>query len=111
MLKIIYLSVKILLTIFACHAIGDYVLQCDYIAKTKGQNWWHLVIHSFLYIVPFWCIFGYNINLLLLFLHHFITDAAKARYKQISYVEDQVSHIVFAVLAYLIAPVIGGLIK
>lgn len=28
----------IILNIIMCHLIGDYVLQCDFIAKTKGQN-------------------------------------------------------------------------
>ena len=111
MLEIIYLSVKILLTIFACHAIGDYVLQCDYIAKTKGQNWWHLIIHSFLYTVPFWIAFGYDARLLSLFIIHFLVDLMKVRYRAIGYVRDQIYHISYAVLAYFVYPISWGLIK
>ena len=28
-----------------CHLVGDYVLQSDFIAKTKGSNWYHLFVH------------------------------------------------------------------
>ena len=28
-----------------CHLIGDYVLQIDFIAKSKGDNWYHLFVH------------------------------------------------------------------
>ena len=109
--EIIYLSIKILLTIFACHVIGDYVLQNDYIAKTKGQNWWHLIVHSFLYIVPFRLTFGYNINLLFLFIFHLLVDSTKARDKSIGYVKEQIYHISYAVLTYFVFPLFWGLIK
>lgn len=39
--------------IVIAHLIGDYVLQSDFIAKTKGENWYHLFVHSALYVVPF----------------------------------------------------------
>lgn len=29
---------KLILLVF-CHLVGDYVLQNDFIAKTKGSNW------------------------------------------------------------------------
>ena len=32
---------KLILLVF-CHLVGDYVLQNDFIAKTKGSNWYHL---------------------------------------------------------------------
>ena len=48
---------KILLLVF-CHLIGDYVLQIDFIAKTKGINFYHLLVHCLLYIVPFYIVFG-----------------------------------------------------
>lgn len=33
-----------------CHLVGDYVLQIDFIAKTKGENWYHLLV----YCLPFY---------------------------------------------------------
>ena len=30
--------IKTLIELVFCHLIGDYVLQCDFIAKTKGEN-------------------------------------------------------------------------
>ena len=48
-------------TLFYClifHLIGDYVLQSDFIARTKGSNWYHLLVHCILYISPFVLCFG-----------------------------------------------------
>lgn len=74
---------KIFLIVLA-HLIGDYVLQSDFIATTKGENWYHLFVHSILYVVPFYFIFGFNYQLFFLFLSHFVIDAGKAfTYKQL----------------------------
>ena len=43
---------KVILLVF-CHLVGDYVLQNDFIAKTKGSNWYHLFVHCALYCLPF----------------------------------------------------------
>lgn len=82
----------------ACHMIGDYVLQTDFIAKTKGENWYHLFVHSVLYVVPFVVVFGFGYGwftvgmAISLYTTHFVIDAWKARYKTIGYAEDQFMH-------------------
>lgn len=81
-----------LFVVLICHLIGDYVLQSDYIAKTKGSNWYHLFVHCVLYIVPFWAAFGPSIRMLTLFVNHFVIDLLKSRYKVISYSQDQFFH-------------------
>ena len=76
-----------------CHLVGDYVLQSDYIAKTKGENWYHLFVHSALYCLPFVIIFASPSNLILgLCLTHMFIDAMNARYKKIGYLGDQLLH-------------------
>lgn len=77
-----------------CHLIGDYVLQSDYIARTKGENIYHLFVHSALYCVPFMVVFGASRPdcIFALFLTHMFIDAMKARYKKISYAWDQILH-------------------
>lgn len=45
--------IEIIYKLIICHLIGDYVLQNDFIAKTKGENWYHLLVHCLLYSVPF----------------------------------------------------------
>lgn len=75
-----------------CHLIGDYVLQSDFIAQTKGKNWYHLFVHCALYVVPFYLVFGLDWRLAFLFITHLITDALKARYGMINYVTDQIIH-------------------
>ena len=82
---------KILEIIF-CHLIGDYVLQSNFIAESKGSNWYHLLTHCFLYIVPFYIAFGYDYRIWILLASHIIIDPLKARYGKINYVTDQVLH-------------------
>ena len=84
-----------------CHLIGDYVLQCDFIAQTKGKNWYHLFVHCALYVVPFYLVFGLDWKIGFLFVSHFITDALKARYNEINYVFDQIAHYV-CMIVYLL---------
>ena len=75
-----------------CHCIGDYVLQADFLAKTKGTNLYHLFVHCVLYLVPFAIVFGFGWKLGVLFISHFIIDILKAKYQKIRYVTDQVLH-------------------
>ena len=86
--------------LLACHALGDYFLQIDFIAKTKGNNWWHLFIHSLLYTVPFYLYFGMDYRLIILLVTHFFVDALKSRYDCINYITDQCLHILIAICLY-----------
>lgn len=88
--------------IIFCHLLGDYPLQQDLIAKTKGSNWYHLFVHCALYCVPFAVAFGIDIKLLILFATHIVIDAMKARYEIISYTADQTLHYIIAFSLYLI---------
>ena len=92
---------NLILNLIFCHLIGDYVLQTDFIAKTKGDNWYHLLVHCFLYIVPFFYVFGITWQLAVILITHIIIDSLKARYKIINYVTDQVLHYL-VILVYLI---------
>lgn len=94
------LSKTIILLIF-CHLIGDYVLQCDFLAKTKGMNWYHMLVHCVLYTVPFYICFGLDGRLLVLLVTHIWIDSLKARYNKISYVTDQIAHY-FVLILYLL---------
>ena len=84
--------------ILACHFMGDYVLQIDFLAKTKGENWWHLIAHCFLYSLPFAVVFGLDWRIALSVLTHVVIDASKARYKVINYVTDQILHLLVALI-------------
>lgn len=84
-----------------CHMIGDYVLQNDFIAKTKGSNWWHLLAHCFLYSLPFYIAFGFGLQLPVIIGTHIIVDALKARWQKINYIEDQLMHML-TLMIYLI---------
>lgn len=93
--------IETIFKIIICHMLGDYVLQSDFIAKTKGQNWYHLFVHSTLYILPYYLFFGFNFDLLLVFTSHFVIDAGKARYKKITYAHDQIWHYIMAIVYFV----------
>ena len=91
----------LLFKLTACHMLGDYVLQSDYLAQTKGENWWHLLAHCVLYAVPFAVVFGIDRRIFWLFLSHLLIDAMKARWRVIGYAPDQVAHVVMMLALYL----------
>lgn len=88
-------------TLIACHMIGDYLFQNDFIANTKGSNWYHLFVHCILYAVPFALAFGWCWQLVLITSLHFPIDALKARYKKTTYVQDQVLHYLLAMTYFI----------
>ena len=83
-----------------CHMIGDYILQTDFLAKTKGENWWHLTVHSFLYSLPFYICYGIDWKIWTLIYTHFAIDMLKARYNVINYLQDQILHIIILIFLY-----------
>lgn len=84
-----------------CHLVGDYFLQGDFIAKTKGENTYHLLVHCFLYSLPFWLAFGFDWRLGVIIGTHIIIDEMKARWHNIGYATDQCLHYLFAVVLYV----------
>lgn len=92
---------ELFIKLILCHLIGDYVLQSNFIATTKGSNYYHLFVHCALYCVPFYLCFGLSYHLAFIFFAHIIIDPLKARYNKISYVQDQVIHYL-TMLVYLI---------
>ena len=88
-------------TVVSSHMVGDYVLQTDYIAKTKGENWWHMIAHCVLYTVPFAVAFGVDWRIVALMVTHLVIDALKARWRVIGYVHDQILHVILAFALYL----------
>lgn len=68
--------------IVLCHAVGDYLFQTDFLAKTKGTNWYHLFLHCMMYAVPFYLVFGWCWQLALVTIAHSPIDAMKARWGQ-----------------------------
>lgn len=87
--------------IVLCHAVGDYLFQTDFLAKTKGINWYHLFLHCMMYAGPFYLVFGWCWQLALVTIAHFPIDAMKARWGKITYWQDQVIHYLLA-MSFLI---------
>ena len=95
---------ELIFLFIVAHLFGDYVFQSEYIATTKGKNYYHLFVHCMIYTFCFWCVFFYfnKINptiLLLVFISHFIIDLAKCvlnaknpSKSKMYYVIDQLLH-------------------
>ncbi len=81
-----------LIQLIFCHLVGDFPLQSSFIASTKGENWYHLVVHCLLYGLPFYICFGLCWQFYAIIVLHFVVDAAKARYKLFSNTIDQILH-------------------
>lgn len=92
---------ELLFKLVLCHLVGDYVLQIDFIAQTKGKNIYHLLVHCLLYCLPFYIAFGFVWQLIPLLLLHIVIDLLKAKFKLIPYWLDQVLHYATCLL-YLI---------
>ena len=57
-----------------CHLLGDYVLQTDWMARTKTSNLFAAMVHSFFYSIPFTLITGISWTLVVILLTHAIID-------------------------------------
>lgn len=84
-----------------CHLLGDFFLQTQYVAETKGKNWYHLFVHCILYSVPFYFCFGWCWQLALIAILHFPIDALKARYQKINIITDQTLHYLLCLTYFL----------
>ena len=84
-----------------CHLLGDFFLQTQYVAETKGKNWYHLFVHCTLYAVPFYFWFGWCWQLALITILHFPIDALKARYQKINIITDQTLHYLLCLTYFL----------
>lgn len=96
--------VKKVIQLILCHLVGDYFLQTNYIAETKGQSRYHLFIHCALYSIPFIYFWGYEVQIIYIFVSHYIIDSIKARYKKITYSQDQSLHYLILTLIEMISP-------
>lgn len=76
------MSIARLYILLACHMLGDYVFQSDFLARTKGENWWHMAAHCVLYTVPFAAVFGIDGRICWLLASHVLIDTIDA-YEQV----------------------------
>jgi hypothetical protein len=69
------------------HYIADYPLQGDFLARTKGENFYSLLAHSTIYGLTIGLTFKiigadyYLMKALLVFCWHMVIDCIKARAK------------------------------
>lgn len=57
-----------------CHLLGDYVLQTDWMARTKVSSMFAAIIHALVYTLPFALITGFSWALAVIFSTHVLID-------------------------------------
>ncbi len=65
-----------------CHLMGDYVLQTDWMARTKISSLSAAIVHALVYSLPFTLITGFSWALLVIFATHVVID----RYRLASHI-------------------------
>ena len=64
-----------------CHAVGDYVIQSDWMANEKTKSLWPAFLHAFTYTLPFWFLSHNPLALAVVALSHMLIDRYRlARY-------------------------------
>lgn len=56
------------------HAIGDYLLQSDWLARNKTKRHWPAALHAVTYALPFLCITRSPAALAVIVSTHFVID-------------------------------------
>jgi hypothetical protein len=95
----------LLLAMLAMHALADFPLQGPYIASVKNHNtpdphapWWYMMsVHAMIHAGMVLAATGSVIISLVEFGIHWLTDHQKCS-GEITYLEDQVTHILLKVL-------------
>ena len=63
------------------HAIGDYILQSDWMANEKTKRWFPAFCHALVYSVPFWIFRPTATAWVVIFVTHYLIDRYRlARY-------------------------------
>jgi hypothetical protein len=64
------------------HAIGDYLLQSDWMATEKTKRWWPAAAHALVYSLPFRIVLGasFPAYMVILTTHYLIDRYRLARY-------------------------------
>lgn len=96
-----------LILLFSLHFIGDFAFQSHWMAMEKGKSWEVLTYHVCTYTAGFCLLLAIPgsgataLGVLVIFVTHFIEDAAKGRYGLIKSIWlDQSIHL--AVLIFLV---------
>jgi len=95
-----------ILLLVACHNLGDFAFQSQWMAMEKGKNWevlgYHVLVYTIMF-VPLAFLFP-KMNLaavLVIFGSHFVIDACKARWNILKQIwQDQLCH--YGVLGFLL---------
>lgn len=91
-----------LLIILFAHMVGDFVLQPGYVNDRKGESYLYLFVHSVLYALPMYYLWGLDWKWVIIFFTHMIIDLMKARYELITIWQDQLAHIVILIIVYMV---------
>jgi len=86
----------------ACHFIGDFPLQSEWIAINKGKSWEVNFYHAVIYTAIFVLMGATPIQATVLCVSHFCIDPLKARWGIIKSIwQDQILHLIILCILFL----------
>ena len=90
--------------LLACHFVGDFAFQTEYLSSNKGKSWLVNFIHAAVYTATFVIFAKVSVPFtLLLLISHIIVDPLKSRYKIVNSLWlDQLIHIAIILIGALI---------
>ena len=93
------------LILLACHFIGDFPFQGEWLSENKAKSWEINFYHVAVYVAVF-ILFGIELSLLslsILFISHFIIDTISARWKIVKNIwQDQLLHILVLLFIFFV---------
>lgn len=100
----IFAMISLIIILLACHFVGDFAFQTEYLASNKGKSWVVNFIHAAVYTATFVIFAKVSVAFTaLLLISHFIVDPLKSRYKIVKHLWiDQLIHIAIIVVGLLL---------
>jgi hypothetical protein len=98
------MSYEFLLILIACHFVGDFPFQGDWLGLNKGKSWELMAYHCIIYTSAFILFAKISLGFaLLLLISHFVIDPLKARWHIIKHIwMDQLFHLGIILIGFKI---------
>ncbi len=93
------------LLLLACHFIGDFPLQSQWMSEEKSKRWeinfYHVVVYTSVFVIA-----GTKlslVSLVIIFVTHFLIDTLSARWKIVKHIwQDQLLHVLVLIFVFLV---------
>lgn len=93
------------LLLLACHFVGDFAFQSEWLSNNKGKSWEMNFYHVATYTAVF-VLFGGGLSLLslgIIFVSHFLIDPLSSRWGIVKDIwQDQLLHVLVLIFIFFV---------